>query len=129
MSKDYTPLPKLSGLRLLRLRTVVDVLSGEQTISGAARRLGLSRNRFQSLMHRGLAALGESLAPHSPGRPRVPSRERQLLEENTRLRRESERLKRRAETATRVLGLLSGFLGTHRHQERKSERRAATEDE
>ena len=114
MSKDYTPLPKLSGLQRQRLRTVVEVLSGEQTISGAARRLGLSRNRFQTLMHRALAALGESLAPHTPGRPRVPPRERQLLEENTRLRRESERLKWRAETATRVIGLPSGFLKTHK---------------
>lgn len=130
MSKSYTPLPRLSGPGLLRLRAVVEVLSGEQTMSGAARKLGLSRNHFQTLMHRGLKALGESLSPHSPGRPSVPSRERMLLEENSRLRRESERLRRRVETANRVLELLRGFLATRRKREAKSERgRATAEDE
>lgn len=128
--KSYTPLPRLSGLGLLRLRAVVEVLSGEQTVSGAARKLGLSRNHFQSLMHRGLRTLGESLAPRRAGRPPVPARERQLLEENRRLRSESERLKKRVDTANRVLELLRGFLGTHRRLESRSERGSLTaEDE
>ena len=130
MPRSYTPLPRMSGTGLLRYRAIVDVLCGDQTVSGAARKLGLSRNHFQTLMHRGLQALGESLTPHSPGRPSLPTRERQLLQDNARLRRESDRLKKRVETANRVLALLRGFLGTQRKRETKNERGGSSvEDE
>ncbi len=129
-SRSYTPLPRMTGTAQLRLRVVVEVLSGQQTVSAAARQLGLSRNHFQSLVHRGLRALGESLTPQPAGRPAVPPRERQLLEENRRLRRESERLKKRVETASRVSGLLTGFLRSQRRGRARRERsRGAAEDE
>ena len=114
VSRSYTPLPRMKGTALLRFRAVVEVLSGQLTVSAGARKLGLSRNQFQSLMHLGLRALGASLAPQPAGRPPVPSRERQLLEENRHLRRESERLKKRMQTASRVSGLLTGFLRSQR---------------
>ena len=86
------------------------VMSGALTVSEGARRLGLSRNHFQSLLHRALGSLIEELAPKAGGRPPMPERERQLEEETGRLRLENERLKRRVETAERILGVASGLL-------------------
>ena len=120
MAKTYTPLPRLSGVSLERFRVVVEVVSGEATVSEGARRLRLSRNHFQALMHRGLKALGEALSPQPPGRRPTPSREKNLRQENDRLRQENDRLRRRAETTDQVLALLRGFLQGRKRRENKS---------
>jgi transposase-like protein len=125
MSKSYTPQPRISGVSLRRFRAVVDVLSGEMTVSRAAQNLGLSRNHFQALMNRGLQALGEAISPQPPGRPATPDRERELLKENARLQRESERLRKRVETTDQVLVLLRGFLRRKGGREVKSSRAGA----
>jgi transposase-like protein len=130
MARSYTPLPRLGGESLRRFRAVLEVISGEATVSEAARRLGLSRNHFQSLMHRGLQALAAGLTPHPSGRPATPAKQRELLEQNQRLQHECERLRKRLETADRVLVMLRGFLGTRtrRQGENRGGPRAA-EDE
>lgn len=127
MARSYTPLPQLGGESLRRFLAVVEVISGDLTVSAAARRLKLSRNHFQSLMHRGLRGLAAGLAQHRPGRPAIPSRQRELLEENERLRRDYERLRKRLETTDRVLMMLRGFLGSRRAQrgEARGEHRPA----
>ena len=58
-----------------RFATVVKVLSGEESVAGAARTLGLSRNHFQTLMHRTIAAMLTELTPKPGGRPAKPERE------------------------------------------------------
>jgi transposase-like protein len=110
MAKSYTPRPRMSRLSRRRLRAVVEVLSGKVTVSAAARKLGLSRNHFQTLMHRGLKAMGEELSPQPARRPSTSPRERELLEEKTRVGQEIERLKKRVETVDRILVLLQGVL-------------------
>ena len=117
MAKGYTPVPQLGGANLRRFVTVAEVISGDLTVSAAARRLKLSRNRFQSLMHRGLESLAAGLSAHPAGRPATPPEQRRLREENERLRRECERLRKRLETTDRVLVLLSGFLGPRKAPE------------
>jgi hypothetical protein len=54
MAKSYTPAPRVPSELLPRYKVMLEVLSGELTVSEGARRLGLSRNHFQTLMHRGL---------------------------------------------------------------------------
>ena len=108
------------------------VLSGELRVSEGARRLGLSRNHFQSLMHRALGSLIEELGPKAgDGRPRR-RRERQLEEEAEKLRLENVRLRRRVETTDRILGVASGLLRGRIDRGQRREggpKKSATEDE
>jgi hypothetical protein len=106
----YTPMPSVPEELRGRYEAVVGVLSGATKVSEAARQVGLSRNHFQTVMHRGLAAMIEALAPKPAGRPSVPEREQELLRENERLRRENARLSERTETTDRLLEVASGLL-------------------
>jgi transposase-like protein len=129
MAKSYTPAPRVPSELLPRYKVMLEVLSGAMTVSEGARRLGLSRNHFQSLMHRGLAGLLEALRGKPSGRPSPPGKERQLREESARLKRENERLRKRAETTDRLLGLASGLLkGRMDRGKRRSDKRDAAED-
>jgi hypothetical protein len=108
--KTYTALPVVPPELAARYETVMAVMAGTLTVSEGARRLGLSRNHFQSLLHRALGSVIEELGPKAGGRPPTPARERQLEVETGKLRLENERLQRRVETAERILGLASGML-------------------
>jgi hypothetical protein len=108
--KTYTALPVVPTELAARYETVMAVMAGTLTVSEGARRLGLSRNHFQSLLHRALGSVIEELGPKAGGRPPTPARERQLEVETGKLRLENERLQRRVETAERILGLASGML-------------------
>lgn len=130
--KTYTALPVVPPELAPRYEVMVAVMSGSLTVSEGARRLGLSRNHFQSLLHRALESLIEELGPKAGGRPPMPLRERQLEMETGELRLENERLQRRVETAERILGLASGMLRGRMDRGARRERGAkkpATEDE
>ncbi|MBV8195603.1 MAG: hypothetical protein JOY80_08755 [Candidatus Dormibacteraeota bacterium] len=107
---SYTPTPQMPPEVLGRYEAVVGVMSGTRTVSEAARQLGLSRNHFQTLHHRALAAMIDALTPKSAGRPAVPEREQQLQREVEQLRRENARLTQRTETTDRLLEVASGLL-------------------
>jgi hypothetical protein len=130
MSKSYQRAPRVSRELLPRYKAVSEVLAGVLTVSEAARRLKLSRNRFQSVMHRALEGLLAGLRVKAPGRPRRPEWEKALREEAERLRRENERLVKQAENTDRLLSLARGVL-TSRTGRRQSPgpKRAKTEDE
>jgi AraC-like DNA-binding protein len=130
--KTYTALPVIPPELAARYEVMVAVMSGTLTVSEGARRLGLSRNHFQSLLHRALGSLIGELGPKAGGRPPTPPRERQLEEETGRLRLENERLQRRVETAERILGVASGLLRGRMDRGARRERgpkTPATEDE
>lgn len=120
----YTRMPPVPESLEDRYKAVLAVLGGITTVSEAARRLGLSRNRFQSLMHRGLEQMLEGLSPQSPGRPPTPEREAALSRELEQLRRDNERLAQQVETTRRMMGVMSDLL-TGRTG-RPSRRRQAT---
>jgi hypothetical protein len=129
MKKSYIPAPRVPSSLLPRYKAVMEVLGGVLTVSEGARRLGLSRNHFQTLMHRGLRGLLEALASKKAGRHRIPPREKKLLEESARLHRENERLRRRVETTDRLLGVAKGFLrGRTEAKTKRSRARVTTED-
>lgn len=130
--KSYTALPAIPPELAPRYDVMMAVISGQLTVSEGARRLGLSRNHFQTLLHRGLGALITEISPKDGGRPPIPAREKQLEEEAGRLRLENERLNRRVETAERILGLASGMLRGRMDRGARRERgtrKPASEDE
>jgi hypothetical protein len=111
--KTYTPAPQVSDDDLRnRYAVMLRVLTGAMTVSDGARALGMSRNHFQTLMHRGLHGFVDGLSPKVPGRPSRPEAEQKLRDENTRMRRENEKLLQRVETIERMLGAASDLLRT-----------------
>lgn len=109
-SSTYTPMPDVPENAQERYAMVLRVIAGQTTMASAARALGMSRVRFQTLMHRGLQALATVLAPQPPGRPATPTAERQLREDNDKLRRDNDRMRQRLETMDRLLGVASDML-------------------
>jgi transposase-like protein len=107
---DYVAAPLLTEKDRERLSTVMLVVAGELTVTEAATRLGLSRNRFQTIMHRALTGLIDGLRVQAPGRPAKPVEQTLLEEENHNLRRENERLKQQAESTERLLGIAGEML-------------------
>lgn len=128
MKKTYEPTPRVPEELFARYRAILAVLSGQTTVSEAARSLDLSRNHFQSLMHRGLSGLIEGMGKKPPGRPGRSAPEKALTQETERLLKENERLKHRVETTDRLLlvasDLLKGRINV-RGRSRKSRRKAA----
>jgi transposase len=106
----YTPMPQVPEGLKARYEATLAVLSGAMAVSAAARRLGLSRVQFQTVMHRALQGLLEGLTPKAAGRPSKPLREQELEREVEKLRRENERLLHRTQTIDRLLGVASGML-------------------
>lgn len=104
-TKSYTPMPSIPKDLKERYQVVVEVLAERMTVSEGARRLGLSRNHFQTLLHRGLEGLIEGLGPRPTGRPPTPRDE-----EKERLQRENTRLRDRVETIDRIMEVASGIL-------------------
>jgi transposase-like protein len=109
-NKSYTPAPKVAPQLEERLDLILEVLADRTTVSEAARRLGISRNHFQTLLHRGLTGLAEGVSPKPGGRPAKPKELLELEAELERLRRENAQLKERVGTTDRLLEVASGLL-------------------
>src|SRR5258706_12802844 len=115
MAKDrppaYTPAPELPTDPDLRRRfaEIVAVLAQTQTVTAAATSLGLSRNRFQTILHRVIAAMIEEMTPKPAGRPAKPERELALEKENEALRAELENLKDRSAMLERLMNVVGGI--------------------
>ena len=130
--KSYATLPEVPPELAARYETVTAVMAGTLTVSEGAKRLGLSRNRFQSLVHRALGSVIEELGPKAGGRPPMPARERELELEAGKLRRQNERLLTKVATAERILGVASGFLQGRADRGRRrehTEKKPDAEDE
>lgn len=108
--KSYTAAPQVPAGQSERLAMILEVLAGSRSVSEAARTLGMSRNHFQTLLHRGLGALVQSITPHTAGRPAKPQQVNALEAENDRLKRENLRLQAQVEMTDRLLNAASGLL-------------------
>lgn len=108
--RSYEPEPAVPPELRERYATMLEVIQGRITVSEGSRRLGMSRNHFQTLLHRGLKSLLTGIAPGEPGRKGKPPREADLEREVEKLRRENERLRGRTEMIDRLLGVASGVI-------------------
>lgn len=108
--KNYEPAPDVPHELRERYAAILAVMAGEITVSEGARRLSLSRNHFQTLMHRGLKGLLEGLEPGRPGRPGKPVLEAELERKLKRLEEENRKLRQRTETVDRLLDVASGMI-------------------
>jgi transposase-like protein len=113
MKKSYTPLPEVPKDLAERYQVVMEVLSGAMTVSEGARRLQVSRNHFQSLLHRSLKGLIEGLSAKPSGRPPMPAEERAMREEAQRLQQENASLRLQVETTDRLLQVASTLVRGH----------------
>lgn len=109
-NKTYTPAPKVAPEQMQRLALMLEVLAGKTTVSQAARTLGMSRNHFQTILHRGLTGLVEAIGPKAGGRPAKPEELSALEAQVERLRRENAQLQERVGTTDRLLEVASGLL-------------------
>jgi hypothetical protein len=124
----YTPSPQVPEGLAPRLAVILAVLAGEKSVSEAARELNLSRNHFQSLLHRSLGAVIETLTPKEPGRAPPNEELRDLHRQMKRLQRENTRLKRRVEATNELITVAGELLhGQRRAGERQRRRRKASE--
>lgn len=108
---SYTPAPRPPTDPELRRRydAIMAVIAQTQTVSGAAESLGISRNHFQTILHRSLAALIDAMTPKPAGRPAKPAQEVALEAENARLKSELAALKERSETIDRMLDVVTSI--------------------
>lgn len=107
---SYTPAPEVPPQVMPRLVAVVQVLAGLKTVSEAARSLQLSRNHFQTILHRGVLALVQSLTVKSGGRPAAAPQLTALQKELKKLKRENAHLKKRVDSTDRLLEVAGGLL-------------------
>jgi transposase-like protein len=129
MAKSYTSLPVVPPEMAERYRIVMEVLSGALSVSEGARKAGLSRNHFQTLVHRASAGIIQGLSPKDAGRPPMPVRERKLWLETRRLEKEKERLLQRAHISDRLLGVATSLLHNRRKRKTPREPEGQTEGE
>src|SRR5687767_7231755 len=106
----YTPIPQVPTELMPRLAAIVEVLAGMKTVSEAARSLGLSRNHFQSILHRALLAMVQSITVKAGGRPAKPQSIAALEKELRRLQRENARLQGQVHSTERLLAVAGGLL-------------------
>src|SRR5258706_8796028 len=109
-TSGYVPAPEVPKADEERYRTLMLVIAGEMTVTDGAKRLGLSRVRFQTVMHRSMRALIAAATKKSPGRKPKPEREQTLEQEVARLRKENEKLTQHQTETDTLLGAASILL-------------------
>jgi hypothetical protein len=121
--RSYTPAPEVPPQSSQRLEVIAAVIAGRCSVAQGARTLGMSRNHFQTILHRGMAAMVESITPKEPGRPARPREQVALEEENERLKRENARLHDQVQMTERFLQAASGLLHGRARPARQSRTR------
>lgn len=107
----YTPAPEPPTDPDLRRRydAIMAVIAQTQTVTAAAESLGMSRNHFQTILHRVITAAIEVMTPKPAGRPAKPEREADLEAENQRLKVEIAALKDRSAMIERLMTVVGGL--------------------
>src|SRR5688572_9867061 len=121
----YTPIPQVPAELMPRLAAIVEVLAGMKTVSEAARTLGLSRNHFQSILHRSLLAMVQTITVKPGGRPAKPDSTAALERELRQLKRANARLQAQVHSTERLLEVAGGLL-KGRIRPMRRERRSRT---
>ncbi len=124
---SYTPAPTVAPPQLPRLTAVIEVMAGVKTVAAAARSLGLSRNHFQTILHRAVGAMLDALTTHRGGRPARDRERLSLQAQVAQLQRENRRLRTQVESSEQLLTVASGLLqGRIRRTGRQARRKAGS---
>jgi hypothetical protein len=135
---SYQPAPTVPPPVQSRFTVLTQVLASQMTVSEGARQLSLARVNFQTLVHRGKAALIEVLMPRQSGPSPRSSQEVKLSREVEALRRDKAKLQEQLETMDRLLGAAGDVIRGLRRPERRrsstsssrrSKRSSTAEDE
>ena len=116
MPKDrppsYKPAPEPPTDPVLRRRydAIMSVLSQTQTVTAAAESLDMSRNHFQTILHRVLESMIDAMTPKPAGRPAKPEREAALEAELEQVKAELSALQAHAAMMKRMMGALTSIV-------------------
>jgi transposase-like protein len=122
----YVGEPEVPGELKERHTLVMAVLRGEMTVTAAARQLNVSRNHFQTLLHKAQAGLIAGLEPGLPGRPPLPVEVAELRQRMQQLERENAQLRQQAERSDKLMEAVGGIL-QGRAQRQRSARKKRSE--
>lgn len=108
---SYTPAPALPTDPALRRRfdAIMSVLAQTQTVTAAASSLEMSRNHFQTILHRVIEAMIDAMTPKPAGRPAKPEREAALEAELARVKAELAALQEHSTMINRMMGALTSI--------------------
>lgn len=126
---SYTPAPEPPTDPDLRRRydAIMAVIAQTQTVTAAAESLDMSRNHFQTILHRVITAAIDAMTPKPAGRPAKPETEAALEAENVRLKAELAALKERSAMIERLMtvvgGLASGKQSVPRARNRSTKKK------
>jgi transposase InsO family protein len=111
-SPSYKPAPEPPTDPVLRRRydAIMSVLAQTQTVTAAAESLDMSRNHFQTILHRVLEAMIDAMTPKPAGRPAKPEREAALEAELEQVKSELSALQAHAAMMKRMMGALTSIV-------------------
>ena len=117
---SYTPAPEPPTDPELRRRydAIMAVIAQTQTVTAAAESLGMSRNHFQTILHRVISSAIEAMTPKPAGRPAKPETEAALEAENERLKAELAALKERSAMIERLMTVVGGLASGRQNRSR-----------
>lgn len=124
----YTPAPEVPAEQMRRVAAIVEVLAGIASVSEAARALGLARNHFQTILHRGVEGLVAAIETRPSGRSAKPKPEVALEQQVKRLQRENAKLKRRVDATEKLLTVAGGLLQGRIRPRRRSSKTGRRDD-
>jgi len=116
MPKDrpasYKPAPEPPTDPALRRRydAIMAVIAETQTVTAAAESLDMSRNHFQTILHRVLEAMIDAMTPKPAGRPAKPEREAALEAELAQVKAELVALQSHTAMMKRMMGALTSIV-------------------
>jgi molybdenum-dependent DNA-binding transcriptional regulator ModE len=116
---DYVPEAAIPPGYLARYEMAVSALYGAIPVAEAARRLGISRMRFQTILHRAQRAFAEELLPKPAGRPARSEREAELEERVRRLEKENAQLREQVELAENLMASAGQMMRSLRSGRRR----------
>ena len=115
----YLRKPEVPAELKKRHAAVMAVLRGELTVTAAAQRLNVSRNHFQTLLHKAQAGLIAGLEPGMPGRPPLPAEVARLRQRMQQLEKENAQLRQQMVTSDRLMEAVGGILQGRAQRQRR----------
>src|SRR5690349_9905169 len=93
-----------------RYDAIMAVIGQTVTVTAAAESMDMSRNHFQTILHRVIEAMIDAMTPKPAGRPAKPEREAALEAELARVKAELATLQSHTAMMKRMMGALTSIV-------------------